>query len=140
MAHTLSADTRRRIGKHIAQLGADRDVATRAELRLLRFGKKAVGQLLEIMSSDSPQVRFHAVYLLGKSGDPEVFPVIVRLVSDPDASVRYDAVMSLGYLGDPRAIPLLEETAKHREDPACVASAACMALATFGIEREPESN
>lgn len=138
MVQALSADTRRRIGRHIANLGnADEPVARKAESRLLRSGKKAVRQLLEVVSSDNPQVRLRAVYLLGKSGDEQVFPVILRLVCDPDEHVRYDAVMSLGYLGDPHAIPVLEEIAKHREDPACVASAACMALAKFGISREP---
>ena len=142
MVQALSADTHRRIGRrigrHIANLGnADEAVARKAESRLLRFGKKAVRQLLEVVSSDNPQVRLRAVYLLGKSGDEQVLPVIIGLVSDPDEYVRYDAVMSLGYLGNSRAISVLEEIAKHREDPACIASAACMALAKFGINREP---
>ena len=74
---------------------------------------------------------------MGKSGEPQVLSVILRFLHDPDETVRYDAVIALGYLGDRRAIPVLEEIAQHREDPACVASAACMALKTFGIDREP---
>ena len=138
MADEISADTRRRINRHIANLGSvEENVAQKAESRLLRFGKKAVGQLIGVVSSDNPQVRFRAVYLLGKSGDPQVLSVTLRFIDDPDETVRYDAVMALGYLGDRRAIPVLEEIALHREDPACVASAACMALKTFGIDREP---
>lgn len=133
----VSSDSRRRIATHLVGLGsADDDTATQAELRLLRFGRKAVGQLLELAASDTPRIRFRVAYLLGKSRDPEVLPTIIHLVHDPDDVVRYDAVMALGYLGDPRAIPLLEEIATQWEDPASVASAACMSLATLGIDRE----
>jgi len=101
MAEAISADTRRRISQHIANLGSlEENVAQKAESRLLHFGKKAVGQLIAVVSSDKPQVRFRAIYLLGKSGDPDALPVILRFIDDPDEAVRYDAVMALGYLGD----------------------------------------
>jgi HEAT repeats len=136
----VSPDTRRRIAGHLVNLASDDDAtATQAELRLLRFGKKAIGQLLELAGSENPRVRLRVAYLLGKTGEPEVFPVVAAFVYDPDDLVRYDAVMALGYLGDPRAIPLLEELATQWDDPACVASAACMSLARFGIDRDSES-
>ncbi len=51
MAQALSADTRKRISKHIANLGSvEVQVAQKAESQLLRFGKKAIGQLLEVVS------------------------------------------------------------------------------------------
>ena len=94
---------------------------------------------MEVVSSDNPQVRFRAVYLLGKSGDPQAFPVILRFISDPDATVRYDAVMSLGYLGDPRAIPVLEEIAQRTEEnPDAMGSAALSSLMRFGIGGDSE--
>jgi HEAT repeat protein len=135
----VSPDTRRRIAGHLVNLASDDDTtATQAELRLLRFGKKAIGQLLALVGSENPRVRLRVAYLLGKTGAPEVFPVVAAFVHDPDDLVRYDAVMSLGYLGDPRAIPLLEELATQWDDPAYVASAACTSLARFGIDRSPE--
>ncbi|WP_395143618.1 HEAT repeat domain-containing protein [Armatimonas sp.] len=137
----LSPDTRRRIAWHLVNLASDDNAtATQAELRLLRFGKKAIRQLLELVASENPCVRFRVVYLLGKTGEQELFPMVASFIHDPDAHVRYDAVMSLGYLGDPRAIPLLEELATQSDDPACVASAACMSLVQFGIDRSPDEN
>ena len=134
----IRADTRRRIAGHLVNLASDDDAtATQAELRLLRFGNKAIGQLLALVGSENPRLRFRVVYLLGKTGESEVFPVVASFVYDPDDFVRYDAVMALGYLGDPRAIPLLEELATQWDDPACVASAACMALALLGIDYDP---
>ena len=132
-------DTRQRIAGHLVNLARDDDAtATRAELRLLRFGKKAIAQLLELVASENPRVRLRVVYLLGKTGAPEVFPVVASLVHDPDDFVRYDAVTALGSLGDPRAIPLLKVLATHGDDPACIASAACMSLALLGIDRNPD--
>lgn len=115
----------------------DEATATQASLRLLRFGKIAIGQLLELVVSENPRVRFRIVYLLAKTGERELFPVVASFVHDPDDFVRYDAVMALGYLGDPRAIPLLEDLATQWDDPACIASAACMSLARFGIDHDP---
>jgi HEAT repeat protein len=133
-----SPDTRRRIAGHLVNLASDNDAtATQAELRLLRFGKKAIGQLLALVSSENPRLRLRVAYLLGKTGEPEVFPIVVSFVHDPDDLVRYDAVMALGYLGDPRAIPLLEELTTQWDDPAYVASAACMALALLGTDHDP---
>ena len=134
----VSSDTRRRIAGHLVNLASsDEATATQASLRLLRFGKKAIGQLRELVVSENPRVRFRIVYLLAKTGERELFPVVASFVHDPDNHVRYDAVMSLGYLADPRAIPLLEELATQWDDPAYVASAACMSLARFGIDHDP---
>lgn len=133
----LSPGTRRRIAGHLVNLASDDDAtATQAELQLLRFGKKAIGQLLELVSSANPRVRLRVAYLLGKTGEPAVFPIVAALVHDPDDLVRYDAVMALGYLGDPRAIPLLQELVTLWDDPAYIASAACMALALLGTDHE----
>lgn len=88
--------------------------------------------MIEVLSSDNPQMRLYAVYLLGKSGEPEMLPVILRFIDDPDECVRYDAVMALGYVGDPKAIPVLQEVANFKDDPAYMSSAACTALAMLG--------
>ncbi len=105
---------RRRIAGHIASLGsADGETALDAERRLIRFGAKAVDALLDAASDPRPQVRYRAVWALGKSGADRAFPVICALTEDEDGAVRYDATLALGELGDPRAVPFLEELAQR---------------------------
>ena len=121
----LSADTRRRIAGYIAYLGdADSRVAYNAERRLIRFGAKAVEALLIAATDPDPQVRFRAVWALGKSQASRAFEVICALTEDADEAVRYDATRALGELGDLRAVPFLESLARQvtpkdcRWDPA----------------------
>ena len=115
----VSADTRRRIAGHIANLGSpDDETALRAEARLMRFGARAVPQILAMVSDDSAQVRFRAAWILGKSRDPLAYPALAALTEDPDEAVRYDATLALGELGDARAVPFLKRLAQRvlRED------------------------
>ncbi|MDQ2730057.1 MAG: GNAT family N-acetyltransferase [Armatimonadota bacterium] len=133
MSQPLSADTRRRIHKHIINLGSpDKTVSEEAERRLIRFGPKAVEQVLGVAGSSDPQVRFRAVWILGKSRDERALPAILRLTDDPDGRVRYDAVMALGELGSPAAVPVLQQLKTRTGDPAEVSGAAHMALAKLG--------
>jgi len=114
-----SPDTRRRIAGHIVNLSsADDKTAQAAERCLIHFGPKAVDALLVAASDPRPQVRYRAVWALGKSGAARAFPVICALTEDEDEAVRYDATLALGELGDPRAVPFLEELAQRiaRED------------------------
>ena len=110
----ISADTGRRIAGHIARLGnADSQIAYSAERRLIRFGAKAVEALLAATTDPNPQVRYRAVWALGKSQSERVFEVICVLTEDADQAVRYDATRALGELGDPRAVPFLENLARQ---------------------------
>lgn len=114
-----SADTRRRIAGHIASLDSpDDETALGAEMRLMRFGARAVPQLLPMVSDDSPQVRFRVAWILGKSRDPSAYPALAALVEDADEAVRYDATLALGELGDARAVFFLKALAQRvpRED------------------------
>jgi hypothetical protein len=109
-----SADTRRRIAGHVANLGSPDDkTALDAEWRLIRFAAKAVDALLAAAADPRPQVRYRAVWALGQSGAGRAFPVICALTEDEDEAVRYDATLALGELGDPRAVPFLEELAQR---------------------------
>lgn len=126
----LSSDTRKRIQKHIALLGSpDEATAQAAERRLFRFGAKAVEQVITVVSSADPQVRFRAIWVLGKTRDERALSAILRLTDDQDGRVRYDAVMALGELGSRNAIPILQHIKTRTDDPAQVSSAARMALA-----------
>lgn len=136
----LSADTRRRIGKHITNLAnLDGDLACRAERNLIRFRSKAVAQRIEAASSPDPQVRFRAVWALGKSRDARALDTIVGLTRDPDERVRYDAAMALGEFGDRRAVPVLLQLAKRPASRDGLESAAAMALSKLGIELSEEA-
>ncbi len=121
----LSADTRRRIAGHIDRLGdADSQTAHNAERHLIRFGTNAVDALLIAAADPNPQVRYRAVWALGKSRQGRAFEVICALTEDADEAVRYDATRALGELGDLRAVPFLESLARrvtpkdNRWDPA----------------------
>ena len=125
----LSADSRRRITEHIANLGNPNPVAAhKSELCLSHFGPKAVDLLIIAASSSDPQVRFRVVWALGKSRDNRALPTLLALTDDPDERVRYDAVLALGELGDVQAIASLEEIARRSSDPAALDSAALCAL------------
>ena len=129
----VSADTRRRIGRHIASLGSpDPKTSYGAERRLMRFGTRAVPQLLPLVSDDSPQVRFRVAWILGKTKDPRAYPALIVLTEDAEGAIQYDATMALGELGDLRAVPFLKELARRvpREDGR--ASAAMTALMKLG--------
>ena len=125
----LSADTRRRIAGHIASLGSpDAGTSYGAERRLMRFGARAVPQILAVVSGGSPQVRFRAAWILGKSRDPSAYPALAALTEDPDEAVRYDATLALGEPGDARAVPFLKALALRVPSEDCRASAAMSAL------------
>ncbi len=129
-APPVSRDTMKRIRRHIDALGdADQNISYRAERRLIRFGPKAVDALLQAGDSPDPQVRFRAVWALGKSGDPRAFVAILRRTDDPDDRVRYDAVLALGELGDRRADAPLAALAAQQDRPDSVSGAARTALA-----------
>lgn len=121
----ITADTRRRIVRHIETLSSSNDkTAQNAERRLIRFGTKAVEAFLVATSSPDPQVRYRAVWALGKIGDRRAFAAICALTEDADEAVRYDATLALGELADPRAAGFLEELIRritsedNRLDPA----------------------
>ena len=141
MAQTISADTARRIRGHTAALGdPDQAISFRAQQRLIRFGAKAVGQLIEAAASPDPQVRFRAVWALGKSRDPRAFETILRLTGDPDKAVAYDATLALGEMGDTRSVPRLQEMAARAEDERGLVGASRGALRKLGhpIPAEPD--
>jgi HEAT repeat protein len=110
----LSRDTQRRIERHIANLASpDSDIAIKAELRLIRFGSKAVDALIPATGNSNAQVRFRAVWALGKIADPHGFEAIARLTRDEDERVWYDAMHALAEFGDLRAVPVLADLSRY---------------------------
>ena len=86
----------KRIEHLVTQLGGlDQRAALRAEGRLIHYGTLAVEALMEATASENPQVRFRAVWALGKIGDQRALALIRALTNDPDARVAYDAATVL---------------------------------------------
>ena len=134
----LSADTRHRIAGHIARLGdADSQIAHDAERRLIHFGAKAIEALLMAASDPNPQVRYRAVWALGKSRAERAFEVICALTEDADEAVRYDATRALGELGDRRAVPFLKSLARRVTPKDCRWDPALWALKKLKDTNEP---
>ena len=122
-------DSERRIAGHIEALAdSDPKVSFRAERRLIRFGAKAIPQLIAEADSPNPQVRFRLAWVLGKTRDPAAFDTLCQLAKDVNSEVKYDAVLALGELGDPRAVPVLNGLAAQPDDEAAISSAARTAL------------
>lgn len=141
MTRKTSADTLQRIRGHINNLGSPDDAtAQQAERRLIRFGPKALEQLVTATTSRDPQVRFRAVWALGKSRDARALPTILKLTEDPDRRVAYDAVLALGELGDLNAVQRLEELSVQVEDERGLVGASWAALRKLGhpIPGEPD--
>lgn len=128
------------ISRLIKKLGHPSDrVGGKAEQRLVWLGRDAIREVQPLANHPNPQVRYRAVWILGKSRDPDFFETIVSKVGDPDHRVAYDAILALGELRDPRAIPHLQALPeRHQDHPDGLESAALMALAKLGITRETE--
>ena len=89
----------RRIEALIAELGSrDQRAALRAEGRLIKIGTPAVEALMAAATNEDAQVRFRAVWALGKIGDRRALSVIIRLTGDRDPRVAFDAATVLDEL------------------------------------------
>lgn len=136
---TNTRRTQKRIHEHVEALGSqDASTAKRAESTLFRYYRtRAVEPLIAACDHPNPQMRYRAVWLLGKSKDSRAYETVLKLTQDPDGDVRYDAALALGRLGDIRAIePLIALIAKP--DPeTCVDDAAAQGIRDLGSPAVP---
>jgi HEAT repeat protein len=86
------------------------------------YGLAALGEqdgfdvLNEIIRSDSRWTqRRHAVEMLGKIGNPQALPVLMKALKDTHANVRVSAARALGAIRDPAALPALTEALNDKE-------------------------
>jgi HEAT repeat protein len=87
-------------------LHADDNVALAAVEALGRIGgNEALEPLLALAESRNFFRTFPTIDILGRSRDPRVLPVLLRLIADPLYAT--EAVRALGRLGDPSAVPAL---------------------------------
>jgi HEAT repeat protein len=102
------SEAAKKIERHVENLAsADEAVAIAAERQLIRFGAAAVDALLAATDSVNPQVRFRAVYALGKIGDARAHDRLVACAQDADPRVAQDAVAALACLVDPREVKIV---------------------------------
>lgn len=135
----MAKRTAGRIACHITSLGSpDRAVARRAESHLIRhYGARALEPLIAACASDHPQVRYRAVWVLGRTREPGAFDTVLRLTRDPDGEVRYDAALALGNLDDARAVEPLVTLLQEPDTEYSVDSAAAMGLERLGVVSVP---
>ena len=91
---------------------SDRFVRPRraATVALGRIGSMdATGALVRTLERDeSDQVRAYAASSLGRIGDSESVPGLIKALQDPSHVVRVSAIEALGRIGDPSALEPLD--------------------------------
>ena len=85
----------------------------------------------EAYFSDRTEMRYSAIYAMGKNGHPAWIPILIAEVSNEDPAIRYEAAAACGKLGDPSSINSLHKLLTQ-EDDAEVIVAAIHALGAIG--------
>lgn len=96
-------------GRLAALLWEEPDFFVRETLTwvLVRIGRAALPLAVAALDDERGQVRFDAVHLIGKIGDPSALPAVLPVTADADDDVAAKARFVLTRLGDPAAIPAL---------------------------------
>ena len=77
-------------------------------------GRSATGALTEFLDSSQPKgTRLLATRALGKIGQDEAVPILIRAIPEDDLELRTATVEALGMIGDVRAVQPLIEQAKQ---------------------------
>ena len=72
--------------------------------------------LLEELESDSPAMRYEAVWACGELALRQAVPLLAQRLQDPDRQVRYATIWALGQIGGERARELLIATYDDADD------------------------
>lgn len=92
-----------------------------------------VKRFARALSADQPELRMAAANVLGRLGDRDATPALVKRLDDPDPRVRLRAATACGSIGDPRSVDALVELLS--DDRREVKRAAADALAAIGTDR-----
>jgi HEAT repeat protein len=71
---------------------------------------KVIADLIDLLSSDRPDVRLSAATALTYVSAPEAAEPLAKALADPDPLVAFQAVKALARRGDPAALPGVLET------------------------------
>ncbi len=91
-----------------------REVAVKA---LIKMGAAVEDDLIQVLNSPSPLLRWEAVRILGKIRSGKAMPQLIQCLKDKDWMVRNEAAVALVKIGDKTIIPVITIMADaERED------------------------
>jgi len=122
---------RRAVAPLLEAIQSPGDAGATSAAALIQIADPAsVEPLIELLGSQSEQVRLYAAYALGGLRDRRAVPALTRALSDPSSSVRGIAAHALGQIG---ARAATEALVAALEDPSAhVRSTVAYALARIG--------
>lgn len=103
---------------------------TASALGNFKGNREVVNALIDGVSDPELLVREASIRSLGKIGDPEAVPYLVRLLGDGSAAIRLSVIEALAGIGDPETIPDIQRV-YERESDSVVKSEALKALNNF---------
>ncbi len=113
----LSPVQKEKIEADIALLAGPNDEArSKAICRLGRRKGHVVEYLVKATASPNLEVRFGAIFALGRIRDPRTFPVLLQMTNDPYWDIRWDAYAYIGKIDKERALPILLDNVRTAEE------------------------
>jgi len=103
---------------------------TATALGNFKGNQEVVDTLIDGVSDPELLVREASIRSLGKIGDPEALPYLIRLLVDQSTAIRLSVIDALEGIGDPGTIPDIQ-LALERESDSIVRSEALAALNNF---------
>lgn len=94
----------------------DDGVTEQAMANLVQIGEVAHADLLNTLSYAGPEVRFHIVWIIGESGNPDIVMHLCDYLQDPSAAVRHQIVLAMGKVGDQRCEACLIQALRDSEE------------------------
>lgn len=99
-----------------------------------------VEPIINLLSSDNPEIRSTAVLLIGKLKDKQAVKPLIKVLAEEDPDVRRTAIFSLGQLKDAQALTSLQNFPRVNNDDATNLTLD-WALSRFGISPQiPEQS
>jgi HEAT repeat protein len=83
---------------------SDGQSAPQKEKELEKMGME--GLIKSLLHDEDSHMRRYAAFLLGKTGDPVLVPLLIQALSDPDKGVREQAMLALSAIGQAAIEPL----------------------------------
>lgn len=100
----------------LADLSSPRgDIRDDARRGLIAYGKKALGPLIELLSSREAHTRWEAAKALGEIRTREAAAALASSLNDEHRDVRWVAAESLATIGPDAIVPVLEELISHAD-------------------------